>query len=263
MRRLELIPSRRLRQDIQCIWAVEELSMLTSDEAVLPDPYRELVLDCGAALALENAPGVRYDLPHILLNDLQSASIRLRTTESCCLIGVRFFPWAVQSFFGPQKQILDTSLRSLSSIWKELAVQITHTVKYQNVEAAMYTLDVFLKANYPAPQSDGVIVSVVRELLSAQDIPPKIQDIARDVSLSVSQFERRFKQATGVLPKTLTRLIRFEAVCDAVWQNPKQSLAALAATFGYADQAHFIHDFKSLASETPAAFARRAKNGTL
>ena len=122
----------------------------------------------------------------------------------------------------------------------------------------MHTLDTFLNAHYPAPQSDSLIVYVVRKLLSAQDIPPKNQDIAHDVSLSVSQFERRFKQATGVQPKTLTRLIRFEAVCDAIWQNPKQSLAALAVTFGYTDQAHFVHDFKSLASETPTTFARRA-----
>ena len=262
MRRFEILPSPRLRQDIQSIWAIEGVSLITAYEAILPDPYRELVFSCGTLATLEVAARARYKLPHIFLNDLQSTSVPLRTKEPSCLLGVRFFPWAVQSFFGPQTPILDTSLRSLSSTWQALAAQIAYTVNHESVEAAMHALDTFLNAQYPAPQSDGLIVSVVRELLTVQDIPPKIQEIAVDVSLSVSQFERRFKQVTGVPPKTLTRLIRFEAVCDAIGQNPQQSLAALAAAFGYADQAHFIRDFQSLASETPTTFARRVRNGS-
>jgi AraC-like DNA-binding protein len=262
MRRFEIRPSLRLRQDIQSIWAIEGVSLITAHEAILPDPYRELVFSCGTPVTLEVADGSWYMLPQIFLNDLQSTSVPLRTKEPSCLLGVRFFPWALQSFFSPQTPILDTSLRTLSRPWQALAARLVSTVTHESGEAAMHTLDTFLNAQYPAPQSDGLMVSVVHELLTVQDIPPKIQEIAADVSLSVSQFERRFKQVTGVPPKTLTRLIRFEAVCDAIGQNPQQSLAALAAAFGYADQAHFIRDFQSLASETPASFAQRVRNGS-
>jgi len=98
MRRFEILPSSRLRQDIQSIWAIEGVSLITAHEAILPDPYRELVFSCGTLATLEVAAGSRYKLPQIFLNGLQSTSVPLRTKEPSCLLGVRFFPWAVQSF---------------------------------------------------------------------------------------------------------------------------------------------------------------------
>jgi len=77
--------------------------------------------------------------------------------------------------------------------------------------------------------------------------------IAARAYLSPSQLERRFRQLTGVSPKTFARLVRFEAVRDSLFMDPAYPPAKVAHDFGYTDQAHFIHDFKAFAGRTPGA----------
>ena len=69
-----------------------------------------------------------------------------------------------------------------------------------------------------------------------------------------ANFERRFKYLTGVTPKTMARLIRFETICYTLYSNPMRRATDLAHEFGYTDQAHFIHDFKAFAVLTPGEF---------
>lgn len=78
--------------------------------------------------------------------------------------------------------------------------------------------------------------------------------LASQNALSASQFERRFKFLTGVTPKTMARLIRFESIRNMLIINPLRRATDLAQDFGYTDQAHFIHDFKAFATLTPSEF---------
>jgi AraC-like DNA-binding protein len=42
--------------------------------------------------------------------------------------------------------------------------------------------------------------------------------------------------------------------------DPEQSLTTLAYKHGYADQAHFVRDFKEFADRTPSEFAREMRS---
>jgi transcriptional regulator GlxA family with amidase domain len=82
----------------------------------------------------------------------------------------------------------------------------------------------------------------------------RIRDLAQSCSLSVRQFERRFKQLTGFTPKLLARLIRFEALRDQLLRTATTRHPDLAYDFGYTDQIHMIRDFKAFAGWTPMQF---------
>jgi AraC-like DNA-binding protein len=69
------------------------------------------------------------------------------------------------------------------------------------------------------------------------------------------QLERQFDETTGVSPKVLGRAIRFESLRERLMFDPNANLTDLAYEFGYADQAHFIKDFKALTDKTPVEFA--------
>ncbi len=74
--------------------------------------------------------------------------------------------------------------------------------------------------------------------------------------LSVRHFQRRFKQMTGQNPKHYARVCR---VAHAVWLkevNADLTWTAIAADVGYADQSHFIRDFKALSGMIPRDFVR-------
>ncbi len=64
-------------------------------------------------------------------------------------------------------------------------------------------------------------------------------------------LERHFLEQVGLHPKTFSRLIRFTAVIRYVETNPHVKWRQLADVFGYYDQSHFIHEFKSLTGRLP------------
>jgi AraC-like DNA-binding protein len=55
--------------------------------------------------------------------------------------------------------------------------------------------------------------------------------------------------------------MRFEQVRNQLWLNPNSNLAGLAQELGYTDQSHLSREFKRYCGTTPAAFARKARNG--
>jgi AraC-like DNA-binding protein len=64
-------------------------------------------------------------------------------------------------------------------------------------------------------------------------------------------LERHFLEQVGLHPKTFSRLIRFIAVIRFIESNLNVKWRQLADVFGYYDQSHFIHEFKSLTGRLP------------
>jgi transcriptional regulator GlxA family with amidase domain len=78
----------------------------------------------------------------------------------------------------------------------------------------------------------------------------RVATLARDAGLSVRQFERCFMKQVGVHPKLYARIVRFEAALDSKARASTKS-SDVACEFGYFDQMHMIHDFKSFSRGTP------------
>ena len=67
-------------------------------------------------------------------------------------------------------------------------------------------------------------------------------------------LERRFLEQTGVYPKTFSRLIRFGQAIRFIESNLHVKWRQIAEAFGYYDQSHFIHEFRSVAGCPPNDF---------
>jgi len=88
----------------------------------------------------------------------------------------------------------------------------------------------------------------------------RVAELAEHCNLSTRQLQRQFQDVVGVSAKTLARSIRFEQVRKQLMFDSDQSLTALAYEHEYADQAHFIRDFKEFADRTPSEFAREMRS---
>jgi AraC-like DNA-binding protein len=79
-----------------------------------------------------------------------------------------------------------------------------------------------------------------------------IETLAAEVGWSRRHLAARFREAVGLPPKALSRLIRVEQAAQRVRDG--DSLAAVAYEGGYADQSHFNRDFRELVGCTPTQF---------
>lgn len=86
-------------------------------------------------------------------------------------------------------------------------------------------------------------------VLARHDGAVGVGEVARHVGWSARQLTERFTSEFGLRPKTTARVMRFERSTRLV--RPGVRLADVAATCGYADQAHLTREWQALAGVTP------------
>jgi AraC-like DNA-binding protein len=99
------------------------------------------------------------------------------------------------------------------------------------------------------------------ELMAVDRSILRVEDLAELSGLDTRALQRGFQTYVGVSPKWVIQRYRLhEAAMQLAGPHPP-ALAALAASLGYADQAHFGRDFKRTVGQTPRSFEReRAKS---
>lgn len=79
-----------------------------------------------------------------------------------------------------------------------------------------------------------------------------IGELAGHLGWSRHHLTRRFQEEFGLTPKLAARVVRFERALQVVRGGSSSvSLAQVAASFGYYDQAHLSRDFTELAGVSP------------
>ena len=82
----------------------------------------------------------------------------------------------------------------------------------------------------------------------------RIGALARSVGMSERQLERLFQERTGLGPKEMARVARLRSLLAHVAAEGRADWADLASAFGYADQAHLIHEFQALTGSSPRRY---------
>jgi AraC-like DNA-binding protein len=80
-----------------------------------------------------------------------------------------------------------------------------------------------------------------------------IDRLAANTGMTRRHLERQFLRQVGVSPKRLARIARFQRALRVLEDpdDPGPRGAVTAAACGYADQAHFVRDFRDLAGCPP------------
>jgi AraC-like DNA-binding protein len=254
MNRYEIPLMPQLQADVKVIWGLEEEAITYNRDSIMPDSYVELVINCGAPLYIETDNGTRIDMPQVFLNGIQRKPLHLYSEGMCHFVSVKMYPWAVNPLLGIQANQTNETITPLDSRWQTFGKSVAATLQAKGYNEAMYQLqDYVCQISSPPPNDLHTIRSATQKLYDAGG-QLRMDDLANQAALSTSQFERRFKYLTGVTPKTMARVIRFETIRNMLFINPQRRTTDLAQDFGYTDQAHFIHDFKSFASVTPGEF---------
>lgn len=82
----------------------------------------------------------------------------------------------------------------------------------------------------------------------------RVADVCALSGLDARSLQRLFRTHVGVSPKWVLRRYRLHEAAMQLTRPDPPSLAALAASLGYADQGHFGRDFKQAVGQTPRAF---------
>ena len=166
---------------------------------------------------------------------------------------MRFQPGLASAFLGmPASTLLDQQV-PLADIWRhDQALPWADVVDCQPRPAALEALAASIAARLATTgQPDRVVLQGARWLTAHPT--GSLHELARRSGLSQRQIRRRFDNAIGDTPKKLPRLRWLASQSRA-----PTTLAALALSAGYADQAPMTREVAAHAGTSPGRLLRDA-----
>ncbi|MEP7285909.1 MAG: helix-turn-helix transcriptional regulator [Chloroflexota bacterium] len=257
--RLKFKPPPALQQDVKSFWFLDEAQEVYNLNEIIPDSYRELIISLGAPIMVETESGALFELPRVYLSPLHKRPQKFRTTGFSQIVAVSLYPWATLALLDQGATTVENDYIVLESSWQNFAASLGRTVARSGYQEAIAQLQQFVCDQWHEAPRDLPSMRTIGQLIYTRRGQLTMTELAAQCTLSSSQFERRFKHFTSLTPKAYARLVRFESIRNALLLNPSSNLAGLAQEYGYTDQAHFNHDFKAFAAQTPGSFAASAK----
>jgi AraC-like DNA-binding protein len=168
------------------------------------------------------------------------------------IVGVRLHPGAAPAVLGvPASEVVDLAV----DLWD--APALGEQLADASPEAALRRLERHVAARMSG-EPDPLIAEAVKQLM-----PWHLDDVTSltaSLYISETQLRRRCRDAVGLAPKTLHRLLRFQGflalVQRAIASGAEESLAQLALDAGYADQSHLNRECVRLTGVSPLTFLR-------
>jgi AraC-like DNA-binding protein len=257
----EHLPHSSLQDHVKCFWIMErEYTPELPAEDVTPDAYIELIVNVGTPYVLQVEGAPDREMPRAILVGLQSKPLIFRCDGTVKLVATRFYAWGALPFLSDQARGLNNLSATLGREWNDLATRIEPSVREDDYDAAVAMVEDHLIERLLTARVDLKNIHSAAKMLYLQKGRFRVAELAEHCDLSTRQLQRQFQEVVGVSAKTLARSIRFEQVRKQLMLDPNQSLTALAYEHGYADQAHFIRDFKEFADRTPSECAREMRS---
>jgi len=169
------------------------------------------------------------------------------------ILGVHLQPTALKSLFALEASALTDKLIDTDCIFstslREQFLNMTHPAQF--LSSLSDTLLRLLRER----SSDRIIAHSIR-LMQAQPSGMDSLALAETYQLSRRQFQRQFKAAVGVCPQTYGRILRFQKALHLLKGSRYKKLSDIGYELGYADQSHFIREFKTFSGGTPQDFLK-------
>jgi AraC-like DNA-binding protein len=259
MRYVECEPLPALAPFLERVWTLEgHAEMLAGEpQVVLPDGRTELIFHFGDPFERIDSSrnGNTTTLqPRLLFAGQLTSQLVLQPTGRIGVLGLRFHPFGAAGLFScPQDQLAGTTaaLEALSiPAAQELgAIFGTTSTLAEAAVLAQHALVSLIDHR----RIDSRVADAVREIEASHGLA-SIDRVAMRVGMTRRHMERQFRQIVGMTPKRLARIARFQRAVrflEGDGDAGRPGGAITAAACGYADQAHFIRDFRNLAGRAP------------
>lgn len=250
----QIQPPPHLQDYVRYYWALE--SSGEPDEQI----HFVTIADGSPGIVFQQLEGASFQegrqLSPVYMYGQSTRYTRIISPASFRTIGVYFYPHALKSIFG-----LDSN--ELTDDCLDLDLLLNGKRLMERLES---TSDVEVKANILSEclweqicRNDHTLQAATRyalqRIIQSQG-NVSMKDLRQELQVSERTLERRFQEGIGLSPMLFGRICRFQASLNQLRAQSYDKLSDIAFEQEYADQSHFIRNFKEFTGLTPFQFRK-------
>jgi len=268
MRYREFTPGPALEGVVHRFWTLEGAAPGggTEFQRAMPDGRPELIFNLADPFERRLARGAERQ-PRALLVGPTTRDLQVRPTGRVDLVGVRLTPGRWPALLDvPGEELLDRALalaevsrRRVEDLLEPLAETGGAAARIALVERRL--LQALARDTRGDRRPDRRLQAAVRLTLEGGG-GLRMPRLAELTGMSVRHLARLFRAGTGMGPRLLGRLTRFQRVLAELERPGPVQWTALAHRHGYYDQAHLCRDFRRFGGISPGRYLAATRDLT-
>ncbi|MGN1102891.1 MAG: helix-turn-helix domain-containing protein [Huintestinicola sp.] len=240
----EIMPSAPLRPYIRCFWGSLRPVGPSPDKPsgiVIPDTCMDIIFHFYEW-------GSTSFFCHI--DETAHCPSGNSDTAEYSTFAVRFYPWSAAAFAEYPDMSVPTDRPEV--IFPKLTRKLYDAISHKNtlMERSKAAEAVLYDSLRPEKQSSDVMNALYLTINSNGNV--KISDLAAYTALSLRTLQRKFSVQTGISPKALCELVRYQLLWQETAMGKGISILDAVEKYGYYDQSHLLGDFRKRHLMTPA-----------
>ncbi|MCB1642333.1 MAG: helix-turn-helix transcriptional regulator [Xanthomonadales bacterium] len=241
-RHRRIAPSAALEDLVQHYWCVswDQRGLPPIERRSLPFPHVHLVFEADAAR----------------IHGFREGRFSTMLSGQGWVFGVKFRPAGFRGFLDAPLSDLRGESRLASAVFGADVDSLRKSIYGATSDDDRVTLvEAFLLRRRPAADPQADRLSVLVDEIAADPTLLSVDAVCARHGISPRALQRSFREYVGVTPKRVILRYRLHEALARMEGEQRPDWVRLAADLGYADQAHFIRDFKAAVGQTPAAYA--------
>lgn len=174
------------------------------------------------------------------------------------VFGIKFRP----GMFRPLREV---SVHELTDRTLPLAAELGHASIVDEVlskgstqERAEVAERALQRALPPAPPPQALLARDLVDRIRAEPSLRSVAALTASSGMTERALQRLFREYVGVSPKWVVSRFRLQEAAERL-ATSQETVASVATSLGYFDQAHFARDFKAVVGRTPIEFLSHSR----
>ena len=172
------------------------------------------------------------------------------------VFGIKFRAAAFQPSWGVSMEGLRDRVLPVEAVFGAPgAAWAAACIEETELDRAIATSCAFLRGVLPTLPPEVERARDLVERMAVDRALLRVDHVVAHAGLGIRALQRSFRRFVGVTPKWVLERYRLHEAAEQLKATPALSIARLAASLGYADQAHFARAFRRLVGRSPREVA--------
>jgi AraC-like DNA-binding protein len=215
-----------------------------------PHVTQSLVFGLDQANTVYDCTHSEFSAPHFIVgpNDMVC---RIRMFSGMCKMIIRFKPGGLYKIFQLSAWQFNNRSGDAVKFLGEQIIEINNQLRETHTSRKIELADAWLIEKLQIPKKTDRSIDEAIQLIERSKGNISLRELEEATFTTKRTLERHFLEQVGLYPKTFSRLVRFNGAIRFIETNMHVKWRQLADSFGYYDQSHFIHEFKTLTGGLP------------